>query len=233
MRWDVRLLTIIPALLVGLMFAGCPTPPPTQELADAEAAYADATAAGCPECAPEACAAAESALKKGRFLATDFCSELEARRLLIDAKAKALEAQNICATTPPPDMTDHGLKDVFFDFDRSNIRADAEAVLAENAETLKNNPDLNIVIEGYADLRGSVQYNIGLAQRRANSAKAYLEGLGIDSSRIQAVGVGETEIFGEGTSSDAYQLNRRAHFVEGNSPGALIYFKKADEQPAS
>ncbi len=232
MRWDVKLLTIVPALLVGLMLAGCPTPPPTQELADAEAAFADATAAGCPECAPEECAAAESALNKGRFLATDFCSELEARRMLIDAKAKALEAMNKCSIPQPPAPAP-GMKDVFFDFDRSNIRADAEAVLAENAEVMKNNPDLTVVIEGYADLRGSVQYNIGLAQRRADSAKAYLEGLGIDGSRIQAVGVGETEIFGEGTSADAYQLNRRAHFTSGNSPGALIYFKKADEQPAS
>ena len=55
MRWDgLKLLTVVPALLVGLIFlASCATPPPTQELADAEAAYADATAAGCPECAPE------------------------------------------------------------------------------------------------------------------------------------------------------------------------------------
>lgn len=232
MRWDdLKLLTVVPALLVGLMIlASCATPPPTQELADAEAAYADAEAAGCPDCAPDECAAALSALKKGRALADDFCSELEARRLLIDAKASALEAINKCSM--PTMDGELGLKDIFFDFDRSNIRADAEAVLQENAEVLNNDPEITVVIEGYADLRGSVEYNIGLAQRRADSTKAYLESLGIDGSRIEAVGIGETEIFGEGTSSDAYQLNRRAHFTSGNSPGALIYFKKAD-QPAS
>ena len=77
---------------------------------------------------------------------------------------------------------------IFYDFDMSNIRADAEPILQENAETLMNNPDLTIVIEGYADLRGSVQYNIGLAQRRADSAKAYLVNLGVDESRIEAIG---------------------------------------------
>lgn len=235
MRWvDLKLLTVLPVLLVGLVFlASCGvTPPPTQELADAEAAYADAEAAGCPECAPEECAAALHSLNKGRALATDFCSELEARRLLMDAKAKALEAQNKCSIAPPLAPVP-GIKDIFFDFDRDNVRADAEAILQENAEVLKNDPSLTIVIEGYADLRGSVQYNLGLAQRRADNTKSYLEGLGIDGSRIEAVGVGETEIFGEGSSSDAYQLNRRSHFKTGNSPGALIYFKKANEEPAS
>jgi len=234
MRWDsLKLLTVVPALLVGLIFlASCATPPPTQELADAEAAYADATAAGCPECAPEECAAAESALKKGRALASDFCSELEARRLLIDAKALALEATNKCNIPAPPAPV-AGMKDIFFDFDRDNVRADAEAVLQENAETMNNDPDLTIVVEGYADLRGSAQYNMGLAQRRADNTKAHLESLGVDGSRIEAVGVGETEIFGEGSSSDAYQLNRRSHFTGGNSPGALLYFKKAEQDPAS
>ena len=234
MRWDsLKLFTVVPALLVGLIFlASCATPPPTQELADAEAAYADATAAGCPECAPEECAAAESALKKGRALASDFCSELEARRLLIDAKALALEAQNKCSIPAPPGPV-AGMKDIFFDFDSDTVRADAEAVLQENAEAMNNDPELTIVIEGYADLRGSTQYNIGLAQRRADNTKAHIESLGIDSSRIEAIGVGETEIFGEGSSSDAYQLNRRSHFAEGNSPGALIYFKRAEQDPAS
>jgi len=235
MRWDgFKLLTVVPALLVGLIFlASCATPPPTQELADAEAAYADATAAGCPECAPEECAAAESALKKGKALYSEWCSELEARRLLIDARALALEAKNKCNIPPPPPPPGADMKDIFFDFDSDNIRADAEAVLQENAEALKNDPDITVVIEGYADLRGSAEYNLGLAQRRADSTKAHLEGLGVDGSRIEAVGVGETEIFGEGSSSDAYQLNRRSHFTGGNSPGALMYFKKAEQDPAS
>ncbi|MGH7792873.1 MAG: DUF4398 domain-containing protein, partial [Thermodesulfobacteriota bacterium] len=85
-----KLLLVFPVLVLALLYlASCATPPPTQELADAEAAVAAAKEAGCPACAPEECAAAESALAKGKALAGEFCSELEARRLLIDAKAKA------------------------------------------------------------------------------------------------------------------------------------------------
>lgn len=223
---DLKLLAVVPALFVALIFlASCATPPPTQELADAEAAVADAQAAGCPDCAPEECAAAESALKKGKALYSEFCSELEARRMLIDARAKALEAKNKCTVIPPVIGEELPFKDIFFDFDKSYIRADAEPILQENAELLNNNPDINVVIEGYADLRGSVQYNLGLAQRRAYATKAYLVSLGVDGSRIEAIGIGETEQFGEGSTSAAFQLNRRAYITKGEAPGARIIFK--------
>ena len=236
MRWDdLKLLTIVPVLIVAIVYlSGCATPPPTQELADAEAAMSEANAAGCPDCAPEECAAAESALAKGKSLAGVFCSELEARRLLIDAKASALAAKAKCTVVPPPPAMGVDMKDIFFDFDKSNIRADAEPILQENAQMLMDNPDLTVVIEGYADLRGSVQYNIGLAQRRADSTKSYLVNLGVDESRIEAIGIGETEQFGAGTSEAAYQLNRRSHFTSGEAPGARMYFKKAENiEPAS
>jgi peptidoglycan-associated lipoprotein len=125
-----------------------------------------------------------------------------------------------------------GLKDIFFDFDKTDIRPDAEPVLQENAELLKQNPNLTIVIEGYADVRGSTQYNLDLAQRRADSAKDYLVNLGVDANKIQTVSRGETTQFAAGTTEDAYQLNRRARFVPtqpGTAPGARIYFKFNEE----
>ena len=232
-----KLLLVFPILVLGLLYlASCATPPPTQELADAEAAVAAAKEAGCPACAPEECAAAESALAKGKALAGEFCSELEARRLLIDAKAKADEARAKCqkVEVPPPPAAGEevALKDIFFDFDRSNIRPDAEPVLQENAEVLKNNAGMTIVIEGYADIRGSDAYNLGLAQRRADAAKAYLVNLGVDPSRIQTASEGETSKFAAGSTEDAYQLNRRAQFVPvnpGAAPGARIFFKFNEE----
>jgi len=233
-----KLLLVFPVVFLALLYlVGCATPPPTQELADAEAAVAAAKQAGCPACAPEECAAAESALAKGKALAGEFCSELEARRLLIDAKAKADEGKAKCQKAevpPPPGPTMEGvaLNDIFFDFDKSNIRPDAEPVLQQNAEVLKSNPDVKVVIEGYADLRGTPEYNLRLAQRRANAAKAYLVKLGIDPSRIEAKGIGETSKFAAGTTEDAYQLNRRAQFVPvkpGTMPGARIFFKFNEE----
>jgi len=233
MKRDKQIMLIgFPLLIVALLYlVSCATPPPTKELAAAESAVAEAKAAGAPECAPEDFAAAESALARGRALASEFCSELEARRMLIDAKAKADEAKFKCMTPPPPPPPPPApdLKDVFYDFDKYNIRPDAAAVLEENAQNLAANPNTRVMIEGYADIRGAPAYNLRLAQRRADSAKAYLVQLGIDPSRIDTSSGGETEQFGAGSTEEAYQLNRRAHFIVMEpmakaGVGARIYY---------
>ncbi len=213
----------IPLLIVAIVYlASCATPPPTQELAAAEAAVADAKAAGCPDCAPEECAAAEAALAKGKAIAGEFCAELEARRMLIDAKAKADEAKFKCQEPPmPPPGPAPDLKDIFFDFNKYNIRPDAAAVLQENAQVLNDNPSITVLIEGYADIRGTPAYNLKLAQNRADSTRAGLVNLGVDASRIQTASGGETEQFAAGTTEDAYQLNRRAHLIV-TSPTARV-----------
>ena len=232
MKRDKQIILLgFPLLIVALLYlVSCATPPPTKELAAAESAVAEAKAAGAPECAPEDFAAAESALAKGRALASEFCSELEARRMLIDAKAKADEAKFKCQVVPPPPPPPPApeLKDIFFDFDKYNIRPDAAAVLEEDAQLLRDSPNMTVMIEGYADIRGTPAYNLRLAQRRADSTKAYLVQLGIDPMRIQTSSGGETEKFGAGTTEEAYQLNRRAHFVVMEpmaKVGARIYFK--------
>lgn len=223
----------LPLLLVAIaLLAACaPTPPPTQELANAENAVAEAKDMGAADCAPEELAAAEAALAKGKALASEFCSELEARRMLVDARAKAEEAKIKCSDMPYVPAPGVELKDIFFDFDRFQIRPDAARVLEENALVLRQNPDLNVVIIGYADIRGDAAYNLRLAQRRADSTKAHLVRLGIDPQRIKTESGGETTEFAAGTTEDAYQLNRRAHFVPTRGPvseviGATIFFVK-------
>ena len=252
MKRDKQIVLLgFPLLIVALLYlVSCATPPPTKELSAAESAYADAKAqcesckadwcknVGKPDaeycgypCGDEELAAAESALAKGRALASEFCSELEARRMLIDAKAKADEAKFKCTTVtppPPPPPPAPELKDIFFDFDKYNIRPDAASVLEEDAQYLRDNTSMTVMIEGYADIRGTPAYNLRLAQRRADSTKAYLVQLGIDPMRIQTSSGGETEKFGAGTTEEAYQLNRRAHFTVMEPQarvGARIYFK--------
>lgn len=113
------------------------------------------------------------------------------------------------------------MTDVFLDFDRSDIRPDAVPVLGEHAEMLIQSPGLTVVIQGYADIRGTERYNLGLAQQRADAVRQFLIGLGISPSGISAVSRGETMRFAEGTIEEAYQLNRRTHFipaVPGSSP---------------
>jgi peptidoglycan-associated lipoprotein len=261
MRKDKLFLSVFPVVVAVLIYlVSCATPPPTKELGDAETSVKaaqdvcakckadwcknvgkpDVQYCGAP-CGDDELAAAESALAHGKALAGEFCHELEARRALIDAKAKADEARFKCtkpapapAQIPPPPMVEEfGLKDIFFDFDKYAIRSDAQPVLEEDADTLKKNPNVTIVVEGYADIRGTNAYNLRLAQRRANATKAYLVKLGVDPSRIQAVSRGETSKFAAGSTEESFQLNRRSHFIptkpSASLPGARIFFKFNDE----
>lgn len=133
-------------------------------------------------------------------------------------------SQEIPEAPPAPYSLELELRDIFFDFDKSDVRPDALAVLEENAKLLRDNPDFTLMIKGYADIRGTAQYNLKLALRRADSAKSFLIGLGIEPVRIIAVSEGATMRFAAGTTEEAYQLNRRAQFISvkpGTGTGAL------------
>ncbi len=115
------------------------------------------------------------------------------------------------------------LSDVFFDFDMSYIPRDAMPVLQQNAQTMMDNPDLTVVINGYADIRGSNAYNLRLAKRRANAARDYLIHLGVNPKRIIALTKGETSQFAPGSTEGEYQLNRRARFLPVDPKAPVIY----------
>lgn len=104
-------------------------------------------------------------------------------------------------------------KDVFFDFDKYNIREDQIPNLQHDAEFLKKWKTVRILIEGHCDERGTNEYNMALGWRRANAAKEYLVSLGIDPSRIDTISYGEERPFALGHNEDAWWQNRRAHFV--------------------
>ena len=108
-----------------------------------------------------------------------------------------------------------GLGDIFFDFDRSDLRSDAIPVLRENSNIIRKNSNKYklIAVEGYCDTRGTEEYNLALGQRRADSVKSYLVGLGASPSLIQSITKGETDQWAGGMSEAAFQENRRAHFV--------------------
>ncbi len=102
---------------------------------------------------------------------------------------------------------------VHFDFDRSEIRDEFKPVLSRKANFLKRYPNVRIQIEGHCDERGTVQYNLGLGDRRANGAKAYLAALGIDGNRISTISFGEERPLEQGSNEAAWTKNRRAKFV--------------------
>jgi len=80
---------------------------------------------------------------------------------------------------------------IFFDFDKSDIRADAAETLRRNAEMLQLYPAVNITIEGHCCEIGTAEYNLALGERRANAAYDYLVMLGIDAARLAMVSYGE------------------------------------------
>lgn len=104
-------------------------------------------------------------------------------------------------------------EDVFFDFDSSILKAEAEDVLKRKAGWLRNNPGVSAIIEGHCDERGTNEYNLALGDRRAESAKLYLINLGIDAFRLTSISYGEERPIDPGQDEDAWAKNRRAHSV--------------------
>lgn len=117
-----------------------------------------------------------------------------------------------------PGMTDEQLfqanvKDIFFDYDKYNLRNTDETVLSKDAAFLKSHPGMKVVIGGYCDERGSNEYNLSLGQNRADSAQKMLIASGIDSSRIRVVSYGKEKPFCSDETESCWQENRRAGFA--------------------
>lgn len=109
---------------------------------------------------------------------------------------------------PPPALCLSKPLDVYFDTDKHDIKKEFDAKLADLAKCLAKNTDQKVAALGYADLRASVQHNMKLSQRRADSVKKTLEKHGAPAAAISATGKGETEQFGKGHSREALQKNR-------------------------
>jgi peptidoglycan-associated lipoprotein len=101
---------------------------------------------------------------------------------------------------------------IYFDFDRSDLRADAREGLQANASYLKGNSGVQVTIEGNCDERGSNEYNLALGKRRAEAAYKYLVDLGVESSRMTTVSYGEEKPAAEGHNELAWAKNRRDEF---------------------
>ena len=102
---------------------------------------------------------------------------------------------------------------VFFDFDKSDIRADARPKLDAMAGWLKKYPQVTAVIEGHCDERGTREYNLALGERRATAAKNYLVAAGIDAKRVQTISYGKERPQVLGSNEAAWAQNRRAVLV--------------------
>ena len=102
---------------------------------------------------------------------------------------------------------------VFFAYDRHEFDSAAQADLERNGDLLAQYVDWVITIEGHCDERGTPEYNLALGERRALAARDYLVSLGISSERLRTVSYGKEFPFDPGHDEEAWQRNRRAHFV--------------------
>lgn len=129
----------------------------------------------------------------------------------------------VTAPAPPvstePDLNrlfTEEVKDAYFDFNKSEVRPDAQAALRNDAEFLRKYPQIKVTVEGHCDERGSTEYNLGLGDRRANAVKQYLVSLGISADRINTVSFGKEKPFCMESNESCWQQNRRGHFVKAN-----------------
>jgi peptidoglycan-associated lipoprotein len=106
-----------------------------------------------------------------------------------------------------------GLQTIHFPYDSFDIVGENKDILKANVKILKDNPTLNIQIEGHCDERGGSQYNLALSEKRANAVKKAITAGGVGGSRITTLPMGKEHPLVQGSGEDAWAKNRRANFV--------------------
>lgn len=106
-----------------------------------------------------------------------------------------------------------GLGDVYFDFDRSDITPAGRTVLEQNAKWLLGRGNAQVKVEGYADERGTNEYNIALGERRAHAVRRVLVALGVPAANLSVISYGEDASACREHDESCWQKNRRAHLA--------------------
>ena len=126
------------------------------------------------------------------------------------------EAAPSRATATLTEMLGSMISDLYFDYDKSDLREDGRAALNKNAEALKQifaaHPAGIVTVEGHCDERGSAEYNLGLGDRRSSSVKDYLVNLGVPGDKLKVISYGNEKPACSEANEGCYQKNRRAHF---------------------
>lgn len=139
------------------------------------------------------------------------------------AGGNAESSVHITVSVPPPpppprtpsfeELFAKEVRDAFFDYDKADIRPDAQQALQQTANFLKGYPNARVTIEGHCDERGSTEYNLALGQRRADAVKNYLVSLGISAANLTTTSWGKEKPFCTEHDEACWQQNRRGHFV--------------------
>jgi peptidoglycan-associated lipoprotein len=113
------------------------------------------------------------------------------------------------------------IQDAYFDYNKHTLRPDAEAALKMDAQTLadiiKQYPDFKLTVEGYADERGSDEYNLALGDARAKQTKEYLSNLGLPGNQLATISYGKDKPICTEHDEDCWQKNRRTHITQAQA----------------
>ncbi|MGB9236419.1 MAG: peptidoglycan-associated lipoprotein Pal [Terriglobales bacterium] len=133
-----------------------------------------------------------------------------------DASTRVTVNAAVASATPAPsdeDLFARNVKDVYFDYDKSDIRPNEVGAQEGNAAFLAQHPNLKVLVEGHCDDRGSVEYNLALGTSRAESVKRSLEQQGVPATNIQTISYGKEKPFCTQDNEQCWQENRVGHFV--------------------
>ena len=186
MKLQFRLAALLAFAISAMLVQGCaPSTAPTSKSGEGSAAESSRSAAG----------------GAGRSGATK------------ESDTDASSLKSLQEGKPPVTPASSPLKDVFFDFDRYDLSAEARSTLRASAEWLKTNPAVRVEIEGHCDERGTNEYNLALGAKRAQAAREYLTTLGVVSARLSTTSYGEEIPVCRESNEACWKQNRRARFV--------------------
>jgi peptidoglycan-associated lipoprotein len=126
------------------------------------------------------------------------------------------------APAPPPstapsatevELFARNVKDIYFDYDKYDVRADQQGSLQGDAQFLQQHPNIHITVEGHCDERGSTEYNLALGTSRADAVKNALIQAGVGGDRIKTITMGKEKPSCNESNESCWQQNRRGHFV--------------------
>src|SRR5579863_9687259 len=145
-----------------------------------------------------------------------------------DTRSVSVEVSAPPPPPPPPpsepklsgaDLLSREAQDIYFDYDKSEVRDDGRTALQHDADLLKRifaaDPSFTVVVEGDCDERGSAEYNLGLGDRRATAAKEFLVQLGLPADRISTISYGKDRPVCTEANEACYQRNRHDHLAPG------------------
>jgi peptidoglycan-associated lipoprotein len=130
-----------------------------------------------------------------------------------EAREAADKAKKEAAAKAAAILTELQIADIYFDFDKYNLKPEAQEILKKGAPAYLKYSDYKLVVEGHCDERGTAEYNLALGEKRATEAAKYLVDLGIEKARIKTISYGKEMPLDKGHDEAAWAKNRRAHFV--------------------